>query len=257
METEQPSAAVPTGKRKHLAVREYLADLVSRELEVGDAIPSERILSERFGVARMTVRQAVDALVADGLLAREQGRGTFVAPRRVDFEMRLTTFGEEMRRRGMRPDSKVLAAERVPATADVADALGTLTGRPLHYLCRVRYADGTPMSIEQTWVPVALAPDLFASGAPGSVYEALRRLGQDPAWGEETLTADEADDREAALLGMRNRRAVMRAERRTYSEAGPCAYSRACYRGDRYSVWVPLGAPTRVLVPRQPAPPAA
>jgi len=252
--SDPDAPAAHASGRKHVAVREYVSDLVARELDVGDAIPSERALSERFGVARMTVRQAVDALVADGLLAREQGRGTFVAPRRVDFEMRLTTFGEEMRRRGMRPDSKVLAADKVPAPADVAEALGIQPGRPVHYLCRVRYADGTPMSIEQTWVPVALVPDLFEHGAPGSVYEALRRFGLDPAWGEETLTASEADERESALLSMRSRRAVMRAERRTYSESGPCAYSRACYRGDRYSVWVPLGTPTKVLVPRQPVP---
>lgn len=237
---------------KYLAVREYLNRLVARELDVGDAIPSERALSEYFGISRMTVRQAIDTLVTEGTLLREQGRGTFVAPRRVDFEMRLTTFGEEMRRRGMVPDSKVLAAETVPCAPDVADALGIPAGSPTHHLCRVRYADGTPMSIEKLWVPVALAPGLLAEDAPASVYDALRRIGLAPVWGEETLTASEATEHEASLLDMRNQRAVMRAERRTFSDAGPSMLSRACYRGDRYSIWVPLGAPRPVLVPRAP-----
>lgn len=241
----------PRGEHKYQAVRSYLIDLVDRELRVGDAIPSERTLCERFGVSRMTVRQAIDALVGEGLLVREQGRGTFVAPQRMDFEMRLTTFGEEMRRRGMRPDTRVLGARTVPAFREVADALGCELDAPLHHLWRVRYGDGIPMSIEQLWVPVALAPDLFAGGPPPSLYDALREIGVDPSWGEETLTASEATDQEAALLDLRGTRAVLRATRRTFSVDTPCMYSRACYRGDRYSVWVPLSAPSPALVPRR------
>lgn len=248
-QADEPGTA-QRGTHKYQAVRTYLADLVARELDVGDAIPSERVLCERFGVSRMTVRQAVDALVGEGVLHREQGRGTFVAPQRMDFEMRLTTFGEEMRRRGMHPDSKVLMAQTVPAAEEVADALGLPAGEPMHFLSRVRYADGAPMSIEQLWVPVALAPDLFRDGPPTSVYAALRESGIAPEWGEDTLTASDATVEEASLLALRGTRAVMRAERRTFSDETACMYSRACYRGDRYSVWVPLRAPAPALVPR-------
>lgn len=245
---QQPA---PQGAHKYQAVRSFLIDLVERELGVGDAIPSERTLCERFGVSRMTVRQAVDALVSEGVLVREQGRGTFVAPQRMDFEMRLTTFGEEMRRRGLRPDTRVLDARTVPASGEVADALGTEVGAPVHYLWRVRYADGEPMSIEHQFIPVALAPDLFADGAPASLYGALRDLGLDPTWGEDTLTAAEATDEEVALLGLRGTRAVLRTTRRTYTDDTATLYCRSCYRGDRYSVWVPLRAPAPALVPRR------
>lgn len=235
---------------KHQTVRAFLADLAA-ELGVGDPIPSERALCERFGVSRMTVRQAVDALVADGTLRREQGRGTFVAPRRIDFEMRLTTFGEEMRSRGMEPDTRVLFAGQVPATATIAESLQIDAGDPLHHLERVRSADGLPMSVERLWIPVALVPELLDDGAPPSVYAALRELGCAPSWGEDTLTAGEATEHETRLLGLAvGSRVVMRAERRTYADAGPCMYSTASYRGDRYSVLVPLRAPGEVLVPR-------
>lgn len=80
MHAEQPRTAPPTATgrsgHKYQAVRSYLIDLVERTLDVGDAIPSERALCERFGVSRMTVRQAVDALVGEGVLVREQGRGS-------------------------------------------------------------------------------------------------------------------------------------------------------------------------------------
>ena len=236
---------------KYLVVRDHLAGLVAQELRVGDAIPSERHLSQQFGLSRMTVRQAVDTLVTEGVLVREQGRGTFVAPQRIDFEMRLTTFGEEMRRRGMEPATTVLTAQVVAATPDVATALEIEPRQKVHFLYRVRSADGTPICIEQVWVPVALAPSLFDSGPPASMYEALRDLGLAPEWGEDTLSADEATDTEASLLGLGDARAVLRAERRTYSVDAATMFSRACYRADRYSVWVPLRAPRPALVPRR------
>jgi len=244
--TEDASSAA----HKYLAVRDYLAALVAQELRVGDAIPSERMLTERFGVSRMTVRQAVDLLVTEGVLTREQGRGTFVAPQRMDFEMRLTTFGEEMRRRGMEPTTTVLTALMVAAPPDVAAALEIEPGGKVHCLYRVRSADGAPMCIEQVWVPAELVPDLFADGPPESMYAALRAQGHSPAWGEDTLAADEATDAEQSLLGLGTMRAVLRAERRTYDESGAVMFSRACYRADRYTVWVPLRAPGPVLVPR-------
>jgi GntR family transcriptional regulator len=235
---------------KYVRVRDYLRSLVTHELTVGDAIPSERVLCERFGVSRMTVRQAVDALVVDGLLEREQGRGTFVAPSKMDLEVRLASFGEEMRRRGMAPSSTVLTAEEVPATPDVADALDLVAGEPVHYLHRVRHADGEPMAIEQTWVPASLVPGLLVGGAPESIYGELRRRGLQPDWGEETVAAGEVDAQDAALLGLRPGAAVLRLARRTFAGDLACAYSRSIYRADRYELWVPLRAPRPALTPR-------
>ncbi|WP_229734661.1 GntR family transcriptional regulator [Cellulomonas carbonis] len=235
---------------KYVRVRDYLRSLVTHELAVGDPIPSERALCERFGVSRMTVRQAVDALVVEGLLAREQGRGTFVAPTKVDLEVRLSSFGEEMRRRGMEPASKVLAAEVAQATPDVADALEILPGEDVWSLHRVRYADGEPMAIEQTWLPRALLPGLLDDGVPESLYGELRRRGHVPDWGEETVAAGEADAEAADLLGVADGAPVLRLTRRTFAGQTACVYARSSYRADRYVLWVPLRAPRARLTPR-------
>jgi len=235
---------------KYVRVRDYLRSLVTHELQVGDAIPSERLLCERFGVSRMTVRQAVDALVVEGLLEREQGRGTFVAPAKLDLQVRLSSFGEEMARRGMVPSSQVIAAEDVPASTDVADALDLVPGDPVHYLHRIRYADGEPMAIEQLWVPRLLLPGLLDAGAPTSVYGELRAAGIEPDWGEDTVAASEIDAQGAAMLGLRAGAAVLRLARRTFAGQTACVYSRSSYRADRYVLWVPLRAPRKPVAPR-------
>ncbi|WP_278236198.1 GntR family transcriptional regulator [Isoptericola sp. AK164] len=235
----RPAGRHGTGQ-KYRVVRAYLAELVD-QLAVGDAIPSERALGERFDVSRMTVRQAIDALVADGLLERAQGRGTFVAPPPADLEMRLTTFGEEVRRRGMTPGSQVLEAATRPCPAAVADVLALRPGDDAHRVLRVRTADGEPWAVEDAWIPAGLAPDLLDDGVPESLDAELRRRGHVPTGGDETITAADATDTECRLLSMTGTHAVMRIERRTYAAQTPLIHSRFSYRGDRYSVFVPLG----------------
>jgi GntR family transcriptional regulator len=234
---------------KYLAVRSHLADLVARELTVGDAVPSERALTRQLGVSRTTVRQAIDALVIEGVLERSQGRGTFVAPPRADLEMRLTTFGEEVRRRGMTPASHVLEARTTPCPAAVAELLALAVGAPAHRVLRVRTADGEPWAVEDAWIPAAPAPDLLDDGVPESLDQALRDRGHVPTGGEETITAADATSDERRLLAMSTTHAVMRIERRTYVDDVPLIHSRFSYRGDRYSVFVPLGE-ARSPVPR-------
>ena len=97
--------------RKHVLVREYVRSVIV-SAEPGTPAPSERDLAEQFGVARMTVRHAIDALVAQGLLERVAGRGTFVTKPLIDMQMRLSAYTEEMERRGKKPESKTLLARR-------------------------------------------------------------------------------------------------------------------------------------------------
>ncbi|WP_062076632.1 GntR family transcriptional regulator [Demequina globuliformis] len=234
---------------KYLKVRDYLVQLTTDELGVGDPIPSERALTQRFGVSRMTIRHAIDSLVSEGLLEKIQGRGTFVSAPRMDFEVRLSTFGEQMHRLGLTASTTVLESGAVAAPAEVASVLGISPGSQVHHLRRQRHADGKPMAVEEAWIPVKLAPALFDDGPPASLYEALRLHGHDPRWGEETLAADSPTDEERHLLDMGGRGAVLRATRRTHADSGAVMFSRACFRGDRYQVWVPLAPPQTPVTP--------
>ena len=132
---------------KHVQVREYVRGLVAGNAP-GSPAPSERELVHRFGVARMTVRQALDALVVEGLLERIPGRGTFVArPRRV--ATRITGYTEEMNRRGMLAESQTLLARREQAGPGVARALNLTEGDAVIHWRRLRRGDGAPVCIER------------------------------------------------------------------------------------------------------------
>lgn len=234
---------------KYVTVREHLRELIADGLPVGAPIPSERELCEQFGVSRMTVRQAVDALVVEGALERVQGRGTFVAQPKVDLQLRLTPFEEEMRRRGMEPGTTVLRAERTQPPADVAAALERTPAEEVYHLLRIRLADGTPMALEETWVPAILAPDLLAQGPPPDVFGALTARGLAPSWGEDTIEAVRIGPAEADMLDVRPGAPGLRIGRRTFSGDVAVEYTRSLYRGDRYSLWVPVSAPSPALVP--------
>jgi GntR family transcriptional regulator len=241
---------VRRGSLKYLQVRDYLRTLATQDLDAGDPLPSERELCDRFSVSRMTVRQAVDALVVEGLLERVHGRGMFVARPKVDLQVRLTSFSEEMRRRGMTPSVKHLRAEVVPADARIAAALEIEPADPVVHLHQLRYADGEPMSVQHSWLVEALVPGLIDT-PPDSLYVELDRRGLLPAWGEDTVDAGEADTEEAQLLHIHKGRAVLRIARRAFSRDLAVEYSEAVYRADRYTLWVPVARPQPAIVPSQ------
>ncbi|WP_203433706.1 GntR family transcriptional regulator [Jiangella asiatica] len=236
---------------KYLQVRDYLRSLVGSELRPGDPVPSERVLCERFGVSRMTVRQAVDALVVEGILERVQGRGTFVAPPKVDLQIRLASFTEEMTRRGMTAGVRVLSAGIIPAEADIADALEVKPGAEVIHLHRLRFADDEPMAVEHTWLPAVRLPGFLDDGSPSSVYVELDARGLVPDWGEDTIDAGEADHEEARLLTIKPGKPVLRISRRAFTGDQAIEYSRSAYRSDRYTLWVPVARPNPPVVPRR------
>jgi DNA-binding GntR family transcriptional regulator len=228
---------------KHQQLREILLDFI-QESEAETLIPSEREVAQKYGVARMTVRQAVESLVAEGRLFKVAGKGTFVARPKLDLQARLTSFGEEMSRRGMTPSSSVLAFARVGANAHLARELSVEAGESLVYLERLRNADGVPMAVERAWIPERLVPGIADEPAPTSTYAALsQQYGLVPDWGEDVIEAAVADQELAALLDIRTGSPVLHIERHSYADATLLAYSMSVYRADRYQIWVPLARP--------------
>jgi GntR family transcriptional regulator len=207
-----------SGVPKHVQVREYVRGLV-RDAAPGTAAPSERELVHHFGVARMTVRQAMDALVGEGLLERIPGRGTFVA----------------------RPRREV--ARREQAGPGVARALGLTPGDAVIRWKRLRRADGIPMCVEDAYLNEVLLPGFLQTGMPTSLYDALAARGLRPTWAEDSVSADVASEQEAEHLEVEPGTAVLRQTRRALSDDKIIEVSRSVYRADRFSWRVQLGQP--------------
>jgi GntR family transcriptional regulator len=228
-----------TGVPKHVQVREYVRGLV-RDAEPGTAAPSERELVHQFHVARMTVRQAMDALVGEGLLERIPGRGTFVAQPRRDVG-RLMSFSEEMAARGLLPESQTLLARREQAGPGVARALAVTPGDAVIHWKRLRRADSVPMCLEDAYLNEILLPGFLQTGMPTSLYDALDSRGLRPTWAEDSIAADVATAAEAELLEVEAGAPVLRQSRRALAEEKVVEVSRSVYRADRFTWWVQLG----------------
>ena len=132
---------------KQSQTKGQVLDLIER-LGVGEAIPSERQLSVDLGVSRLTVRAALDDLVREGFLVRRRGSGTFVSEPKIAQELTMTSFTEDMRRRGMSPASRTISLEIVPAGARLGRLLHVSPSEPIVVAKRLRLADRETMAIE-------------------------------------------------------------------------------------------------------------
>lgn len=239
-----PDSPVP----KYFQLREILLDLIeSDELPIGAAIPSERELCQRYGLSRMTVRQAVDHLVSEGRLHRVAGKGTFVARPKIEMSLRLTSFSEDMRARGLVPGSRDLDRRIVRASAHLARELGIQPGDEVHFIERLRTADGEPLCVERAHIPLALAPDLSEHDLTDrSLYRLLESAyGLVLDAGELTIDGGIADPRDADLLKLPRGGAVLLLQRRSFAGGVCVELGASTYRADRYQLRTVLETPKR------------
>lgn len=206
----------------------------------GDLIPSERELSDRYGVSRMTARQSVTELVHAGVLYRRQGKGTYVAwPRIAQGLTNLTGFTEDMRARGMEPGTRVLG-QRMWATSETeAVRLQIRPGQRVCEVRRLRLADNEPLAVERSLISFFGCEQLLeADLSHQSLYALLETAyGLVPCEAEQEIEAGLADDDHARTLGVAVDDPVLLLRRTTFAERGqPIEYAESVYRGDKYTL---------------------
>jgi GntR family transcriptional regulator len=223
---------------KQAETRDRVLDLIE-QLGVGESIPSERQLSADLGVSRLTVRAALDELVREGYLVRRRGSGTFVSEPKIAQELTLTSFTDDMRRRGMTPASKTLELKVVPAGARLGRLLHVSPSEPVVVAKRLRLADRETMAIETLHVRESLVPGLTAADLEaGSFYALLRdRYGIVVAGGIQTIEPTVTNEEESAALGVPLHSPAFLFER--FSRNGNdeiVEFVQSTYRGDRYRI---------------------
>lgn len=229
-------------------IKTRLLELIENgQLKPGDRVPSERELTERFGVSRMTARQALVELETQGYLVRIQGKGTFVATPKFEQPLvRLTSFTEDMRRRGLEAGARVLSAGEAPAGRRVAQALSIEEMAPVYRLERLRLAGGEPMAVEISHLNAARFPGLLGFDIVyRSLYEILRvEYGVTLVRALQSMEAVPADARQAESLHVREGSPLMLMERVSRDQHDhPVEVTRSYYRGDRYRFLTELLSP--------------
>lgn len=211
----------------------------SGAVRAGDRIPTEDELCDRYGVAKMTVRQGLSRLVASGVLIRRRGIGTFVAAPKIERAgNRLLGFEEDARAHGVQPSTEVMAKNWVDATPDEAETLGLSPNVQVLRIDRLRRTDGEPIALNTILLPPVIGRLLEHLDFGRSLYAlAAEALGQPVAYADQRVEAVTADRNQAALLRVADGSALLRVQRVTYlSDGRLLGLTRSHYRGDRYFI---------------------
>lgn len=227
----------------YVQLRDALLESVREgRLRPGDRLPGEAALGAQYAVSRATIRQALADLEAAGVVRREQGIGTFVAPPKIRHVPLLTSFSELASSQGFRPSHRVLESAVVESPPAVAAELDLAPGAPCRFLRRLLLADGDPVGLAETWLPLDV---LRGRDEPfeGSLYEALERepIALELHEASETVSPGVADADRARLLGCLPGTPVLLINRVTFAAGGRAVEcTRLVFVGDRYEYRVEL-----------------
>jgi GntR family transcriptional regulator len=208
----------------------------SGEYAEGGIIPSERELAKHFGISRMTVRQALNEMVAEGVLVREKGIGTFVSKRKIQ-QKNISSFSETVRAKGMVPSTKVLYFKKETAGDDISAKLDISKNEQVYAVKRLRLANGIPVGLEQVYIPVSFCPDLESHQLEASLYQLINdRYGIRIDYMDNIIEASVTTAEERKLLKINTSTPVLRISGVSYISGGrKFSYEKDIYRGDQYS----------------------
>ncbi|BAN06184.1 transcriptional regulator [Levilactobacillus brevis ATCC 14869 = DSM 20054] len=208
---------------------------------VGDRIPSERELSRNFDVSRMTLRQAIQTLVDEGILERQVGSGTYVANQKVQEKMSgVTSFTDLMLTQGKQPTSKTISYHVMNPSLSEAEKLKLNEDDQVLRMERIRYGDDVPICFEVATVPEKLVDGLSKKEVTSSLYRALEDKKQlSPGKAQQTVSAMSASERIAEYLSIKRGDAILRLRQVTYLQDGtPFEYVRTQYVGERFEFYL-------------------
>ncbi|WP_298251884.1 GntR family transcriptional regulator [uncultured Arthrobacter sp.] len=220
---------------KYYGVKEDLRRLA---LEAGPeaSLPTERALAVRYGTSRTTIRQAIAELVAEGVLHRTQGKGTFVAREHRAYVRQRTSFTDDARAQGLGISSIILGIDHPEADEHLAGQLRVVPGTGLTRVERVRLIDEEPLAHEVAHLPGTLTDLGRILEQDGSLYAALAsHYGRRVAEVEDTVETAIAGPADAGLLAIETGSPLLLIHRLGLDESGsPVEWTRSVFRGDRF-----------------------
>lgn len=218
-----------------------LREVVRNKIEEGEylpgmAIPSENELAETYGINRLTVRNAIDALVGEGMLKRVQGKGVYVVGSKMERDLEtLGGFTQTIREKAAQPSTHILVKAKRAAGEKYAKIFNIEPGGMLYYIKRIGHADGEPISLEEIFLPCGIVPKLEGIDlSVFSLYEVYDFYGVNLVRAWQTLDIAELEPSDVRMLNMEPGRAVLLFTCISYDENDRVIeYSRSYTRGDK------------------------
>lgn len=231
----------------YIQLRDILKELINgKKLLPGEQIPSENELSAAFNISRMTVRQAIQELMREGIVTIRRGEGTFVsAIPHTQMLLKLEGFSSEMAKLGYRSHSRVLSIEKISSfdSYELAySGLGKTPGDTLVRISRVRFVEDTPFALETSFLSMDTGKGLLESQMSGeiSIYNYIEKeLHVRLSRADHVIQPDLADSETAELLEIQTGNPILKIKGTTFSMTNkPIEYLEGIYRGDQYELKV-------------------
>lgn len=226
------------GGPRYVQLRQRLSEgVTSGILSPGSPLPPERDIAAITSLSRVTVRKAIQSLAEDGIIVQRQGSGSFIAPEKEQMEQklsRLTSFSEDMARRGKTAKSRWLERGLFMPSPDEMTSLGLSPDDSVARITRLRLADDAPIAIERASLPTDILPNPLT--VEKSLYETLEQDGHRPVRALQKISAVNLSETDANLLHVDAGDAGLRIERISYLATGRVAeFTQSTYRGDTYN----------------------
>ena len=218
--------------KQHIVVR-----IASGALKPGERVPSEHELVREFGLSRMTVNRALRELLAEGVITRIAGVGSFVAEPRVhSHPLEVRNIAEEIRARNHTYSAKVLTLESVRASGDLAERCGVRAGAKLDHSLIVHFESGSPLQVEDRYVVPSIVPGYqdndFTTVTPHEFLMGAAPLQR----AEHVVRALTAEGRIGRLLQLERHEPCLLLQRRTWSHDRIVTVADLYHPGSRYEL---------------------
>lgn len=229
------NSSIPIYTQLEEAIKEKI---LNKEYLPGEELPTEKVLTEFFGVSRMTIRQAISNLVHKGILYKIRGKGAFVSKEIIEKKLEIESFSDDMQKRGFIPGSRVIEFEKITPNEEIKEKLKLADGEKVYFLNRLRLANNEPIAIEYCYLPEKIYPNIIKYNMTNcSLYTIIKEeYNIHFNYMKQSMRALELVKIDAEMLIGKSKGFGLVSERLIYNiEEEPIEYTKTIYHAQRYT----------------------